>query len=49
MSTANVLGLFEQLNDSGITIVIITHDPDVAQRASREVRITDGSLVEVGR
>ncbi len=49
VSTANVLGLFEQLNDSGITIVIITHDPDVAQRASREVRITDGSLVEVGR
>jgi ABC-type lipoprotein export system ATPase subunit len=48
-STANVLELLGQLNERGVTIVVITHDQNVAGRAGREVRMTDGRLVEVGR
>jgi ABC-type lipoprotein export system ATPase subunit len=46
-SAANVLELLERLNRSGVTIVVITHDQHVADRAARVVRITDGRLMEV--
>ena len=39
-----VLGLFQQLNDMGNTIIMITHDLNVAQKAKRVVRIVDGEL-----
>jgi ABC-type lipoprotein export system ATPase subunit len=48
VSTANVLGLFDELNRAGMTIVMITHEHDVAERAGRQVQMTDGVLVEVG-
>jgi ABC-type lipoprotein export system ATPase subunit len=44
--TASILDLFSELNDDGLTIVTITHDSDVAGRASRQVRIVDGRLKE---
>ena len=34
-STADVLGLLDELHDDGRTIVLITHEPDVAARAER--------------
>ncbi|MGI5884828.1 MAG: ABC transporter ATP-binding protein [Candidatus Spyradocola sp.] len=43
---AEVLDLFETLNEMGNTIVMITHDLHVAQRAHRVVRIVDGELHE---
>lgn len=46
-TTASVLELFATLNRSGMTIVMITHESDVAERAGRHVRITDGMLTEV--
>jgi putative ABC transport system ATP-binding protein len=45
-STADVLGLFEELSDAGRTIMLITHEPDVAAASQRTVRIRDG-LVDV--
>jgi ABC-type lipoprotein export system ATPase subunit len=45
-STSTVLGLFDALHQQGMTIVMITHDHDVARRAGRELRITDGVLTE---
>jgi putative ABC transport system ATP-binding protein len=45
-STRDVLDLLGDLNRSGRTIVLITHEPDVAQRAGRIVRIADGILHE---
>jgi macrolide transport system ATP-binding/permease protein len=44
--TAAILDLFAELNQNGLTIVTITHDHDVAERASRQVRIVDGRLQE---
>jgi len=43
-SSADVLGLFSELHDQGRTIVLITHERDVAESAQRIVRILDGQL-----
>jgi macrolide transport system ATP-binding/permease protein len=45
-STADILDLFEALNKQGLTLVVITHEEGVAQRASRRVNIIDGRLTE---
>jgi putative ABC transport system ATP-binding protein len=45
-SGKDVLKLFEQLNEMGNTIVMITHDLNVAKSAKRIVRIVDGQLCE---
>lgn len=45
-SGRDVLDLFQQLNEAGNTIVMITHDPQVAARAHRVIRIIDGELFE---
>lgn len=43
-SAADVLGLLAELHGSGRTIVLITHEPDVAAAASRVLHIRDGRL-----
>ncbi len=44
VSTDDVLGLFDELHDLGRTIVLITHELEVAQRARRIVRVRDGLI-----
>lgn len=39
-----VMELLEQINANGCTILMVTHDPDQARRASRQVQIVDGLL-----
>jgi putative ABC transport system ATP-binding protein len=39
-----VMELLEQINAAGTTIVMVTHDPDLAKRAKREVRVRDGVI-----
>jgi putative ABC transport system ATP-binding protein len=39
-----VLELFHELNDQGVTIVLITHDSDVAVRATRQIHVRDGRI-----
>ena len=46
-TTETVLDLFGTLHEQGITIVMITHETDVAARAQRCVRIVDGRMAEV--
>ena len=43
---AQVMKLFEELNAQGKTIIMITHDKDIAKHASRVVKILDGYLTE---
>lgn len=45
-SGKEVLKLFENLNQMGNTIVMITHDLNVAKHAGRVVRIVDGEIYE---
>jgi putative ABC transport system ATP-binding protein len=45
-STEDVLAIFAGLNAEGRTVVLITHEPDVASQAKRVVRLSDGQIVE---
>lgn len=47
-STDEVLGLFDELHEAGRTVVLITHEAEVAQRAQRAVRVRDGLIVADG-
>ena len=47
-SGRQVMELFEKLNEDGITVVMITHAPEIAQRARRTIRILDGKIAEEG-
>ncbi len=46
-SSADLLDLFDKLNQDGLTLVVVTHDENVASRAARRVHIVDGSLTDV--
>jgi ABC-type multidrug transport system ATPase subunit len=41
-----VLAIFSRLNAEGRTVVLITHEPDVAAQTRRVVRLSDGRIVE---
>ena len=43
-TTEEILGVFQRLHEQGQTIVIVTHEPDVAQHAERTVVIRDGKV-----
>ncbi len=43
---AQIVSLFDRLNADGTALVIVTHDPEVAARAARTVRMRDGEIVE---
>ncbi len=44
-TSEEIMALFESLNNEGITIVLVTHENDIAQHAKRQVRFHDGSIV----
>ena len=44
-ATRDVLGLFEELHEAGRTVVIITHEAEVAEQARRVIRVRDGLVV----
>jgi macrolide transport system ATP-binding/permease protein len=46
-SSAALLDLFEKLNRYGVTLVIVTHDENIARRAARRVHVVDGSVTDV--
>jgi putative ABC transport system ATP-binding protein len=45
-TSVEIMGIFQQLNDRGITIVMVTHEQDIAAYARRNVVMRDGMIVE---
>ncbi|MEN8193180.1 MAG: ABC transporter ATP-binding protein [Bacteroidota bacterium] len=45
-STSEVLSIFRELNLSGKTIILITHEQEIAEQANRVIRIHDGIITE---
>lgn len=45
-TSADILRLFQQLNAEGVTVLLVTHDPEVARHAKRVITIRDGRVVE---
>jgi putative ABC transport system ATP-binding protein len=42
----NIMNILEEINQQGETIIVVTHDPTIAKRAKRILRITDGVVSE---
>jgi putative ABC transport system ATP-binding protein len=45
-TSEEIMKLFGQLNDGGITVVVVTHEPDIAQYAERRILFRDGKVVQ---
>ena len=45
-TSEEIMALFDSLNKEGITIIIVTHENDIADHASRQVRFLDGKIIE---
>jgi len=45
-SAGEVMGILTELRRDGVTVIIATHDPEVAQHATRHLRLRDGAVVE---
>jgi putative ABC transport system ATP-binding protein len=46
VTSEEIMALFGQLNQEGITIVLVTHETDIAEHAKRQVRFLDGVIVQ---
>lgn len=44
-----ILVLFQKLHQEGRTIIFVTHNPDIARYSSRNIRLSDGQVVEDSR
>ncbi len=45
-TSEDIMGIFQRLNDEGITVIVVTHEPDVAQYATRRILFRDGRVIE---
>ena len=45
-TSVEVMGIFQELNEKGITIIMVTHEPDIASYARRNVVMRDGRIVK---
>jgi len=44
-ATAEIVSIFLQLNREGITVLLVTHEPDIAAQAQRIIRLLDGKII----
>ena len=49
VSGGEVIGLLEEMNAGGLTLVVVTHDATLGRRARRQVRMADGAIIEERR
>ena len=47
--TREIMDLLERINTAGTTIVMVTHNPECAERASRQLHVFDGRVIDVER
>lgn len=45
-TSQDIMGIFQRLNDDGITVIVVTHEPDIAEYASRRIVFRDGNIIE---
>jgi macrolide transport system ATP-binding/permease protein len=45
-TSKEIMGIFQALNDAGVTIVIVTHEPDIAAYCKRRITLRDGEIIE---
>ena len=45
-TSEDIMDIFQQLNEAGITVIVVTHEPDVARYASRRILFRDGKVIE---
>ena len=45
-TSQDIMGIFQRLNDDGITVIVVTHEPDIAEYASRRILFRDGKVIE---
>ena len=43
-ASGEIIQLMEQLNRDGLTLVVVTHDPEIGERAGRRIRVMDGRI-----
>jgi putative ABC transport system ATP-binding protein len=43
-TSVEIMDIFQKLNDEGLTIVLVTHEPDIAQFAKRSIQFRDGKI-----
>ncbi|WP_432776454.1 ABC transporter ATP-binding protein [Brevibacillus gelatini] len=44
-TSEEIMGIFQRLNDEGKTVILVTHEPDIAEYAKRIVRFRDGQII----
>jgi putative ABC transport system ATP-binding protein len=44
-SSEEIMGIFQNLNDEGVTVVMVTHEPDIAAHTKRAVVFRDGNII----
>jgi putative ABC transport system ATP-binding protein len=44
-STKEIISIFHSLNKDGITVIIVTHEPDIAEQTKRVIRLHDGEII----
>lgn len=45
-TSLDIMGIFQTLNDAGITLIVVTHEPDIAEYAARRIVFRDGQVIE---
>lgn len=44
---AEIMNLFDEINSQGVTIIMVTHDKDIAKRGSKQLKIHDEKVIEI--
>ncbi|NQX95000.1 MAG: macrolide ABC transporter ATP-binding protein, partial [Erythrobacter sp.] len=45
-TSEDIMAIFEELNASGITVIVVTHEDEIAEHAKRRIVFRDGNVIE---